>query len=126
MSPKETVPDAADPIASVKYEADFRKRLVETDEYRMTEFRVSPGQQSPWHFHTTTSDIFYVLAGHLNVLLADPNEVVHLGAGQSLQIPCGRVHKFEAGETEGASYLLIQGVGQPDFVVVDTESKRQA
>ncbi|MCA0324687.1 MAG: cupin domain-containing protein [Proteobacteria bacterium] len=115
----QTAGQAADANTSTKYQTDARKRLAETENYCITEFTVSPGQQSPWHFHTSTSDLFYVLSGRLDLLLAEPTEVVALHAGQSHQIPCGRVHKFKAGEPGGARYMLIQGVGKPDFVVVD-------
>jgi len=108
----------ADSSPSPQYATDYRKRWMETADCCVTEFRVSPGQQSPWHFHTATSDLFYVLRGRLDILLAEPDETVQLHAGQSYQVPSGRVHQFVAGQAAGASYLLIQGVGTPDFVTV--------
>lgn len=106
----------------VKYTTDFRQRVADTDDYCITEYKVSPGQQSPWHSHSATSDVFYVLHGRLDIWLAGPDEVVPLHAGQSLHIASGRVHRFTAGEAVdgaagGAHYLLIQGVGKLDFIV---------
>ncbi|ALM83487.1 cupin domain-containing protein [Bordetella sp. N] len=110
---------AADPGS---YATEYKKRLVETPTYRVTEFRVSVGQESPWHFHTSVSDLFYVLTGRLQILLADPAESIELQSGQSYQIACKRVHRFQAVDQEGASYLLIQGVGAFDFVKVKDEA----
>lgn len=109
---------------AVKYTTDYRHRVAETPDYCITEYKVRPGQQSPWHSHTATTDLFYVLHGRLDIWLAAPDEVVPLRAGQSLQVASGRVHRFtageagEEGEAGGAHYLLIQGVGKPDFIAV--------
>lgn len=121
MPSQTTAPPTPTP-APVKYTTDFRQRVADTDDYCITEYKVSPGQQSPWHHHTATADLFYVLHGRLDIWLAGPDEVVPLHAGQSLHIACGRVHRFTAGEAVdgaagGAHYLLIQGVGRPDFIV---------
>lgn len=124
-----TMPPMKEPApmtTAVKYTTDHRHRVAETPDYCITEYQVSPGQQSPWHSHTATTDLFYVLHGRLDIWLAAPDEVVPLRAGQSLQVASGRVHRFtagEAGEGEGeeaggAHYLLIQGVGKPDFITV--------
>lgn len=123
MSSQTILPDASPAPgapAQVKYKTDFRQRVAETTDYCITEYKVSPGQQCPWHSHTATADLFYVLSGRLDIWLAEPAEVIALRAGQSLQVASGRVHRFTAGEGEGdsagAHYLLIQGVGKPDFI----------
>lgn len=125
--PSQTIPTDALPApvapAQVKYKTDFRQRVAETADYCITEYKVSPGQQSPWHSHTVTTDLFYVLSGRLDIWLAEPAEVIALRAGQSVQVASGRIHRFTAGEGEGdstgAHYLLIQGVGKPDFIPAD-------
>lgn len=117
--PSQTSSPTARAATPHRYTTDFRQRLAETPDYCITEYKVSPGQQSPWHAHTATSDLFYVLSGRLDIWLTEPAQVVALDAGQSLQVACGRVHRFTAGEKTGAHYLLIQGVGKPDFIVAD-------
>ncbi len=103
-------------IASGDYKTDYQERLMETPTYRVTQFRVSAGQESPWHFHTFVSDLFYVVEGSLQLLLSSPSETIDLQPGQSCQIACGRPHRFRSISDDGASYLLIQGVGAFDFV----------
>lgn len=119
--PSQTTSPTTGTEAPARYTTDFRQRLVETPDCCITEYKVSPGQQSPWHSHTATSDLFYVLKGRLDIWLAEPTEVVELHAGQSYQVACGRVHKFTAAQMGGAHYLLIQGVGKPDFMVADIQ-----
>lgn len=113
MSPNEAQPKALD-----QYETEYKKRLLETPNSRVTEFRVSPGQESPWHYHTSISDLFYVLDGCLQLSLEQPAETFELSAGQCYQIAVGRPHRFRATGSAITHYLLIQGVGKFDFVTM--------
>lgn len=106
-----------------QYKTDHKNRLVETSTFRITEFRASAGQESPWHFHTQISDLFYVVDGRMDVLLANPNEVVELDLGQCYQVAAGRTHKFRVVGNEQVSNLLIQGVGEFDFVPVEVNEE---
>jgi mannose-6-phosphate isomerase-like protein (cupin superfamily) len=99
-----------------QYKTDHKKRLVETPTFRVTEFQASAGQESPWHFHTWISDLFYVVDGRMEVLLASPSEVIDLGPGQCYQVAAGRTHKFRVVGNEKVSYVLVQGVGEFDFI----------
>jgi mannose-6-phosphate isomerase-like protein (cupin superfamily) len=106
-----------------QYKTDHKKRLVETPTFRVTEFQASAGQESPWHFHTRISDLFYVVQGRMEVLLASPREVVELGGGQCYQVAAGRTHKFRVVGDEKVSYLLVQGVGEFDFIPADVAER---
>jgi mannose-6-phosphate isomerase-like protein (cupin superfamily) len=113
----------ADAAAPGQYKTDHKKRLVETATFRVTEFQASAGQESPWHFHTRISDLFYVVDGRMEILLEGPREVVALGAGQCYQVAAGRTHKFRVVGNEKVSYLLVQGVGEFDFIPVQVGEK---
>jgi quercetin dioxygenase-like cupin family protein len=108
----------AQAVSPSQYKTDHKKRLVETPTFRVTEFQASAGQESPWHFHTHISDLFYVVDGRLEVLLASPGEVIALEAGQCYQVPAGRTHKFRVVGERKVSYVLVQGVGEFDFIPV--------
>lgn len=99
-----------------QYKTDHKKRLVETPTFRVTEFQASAGQESPWHFHTQISDLFYVVDGRMEVMLERPREVIELASGQCYQVAAGRTHKFRVVGHERVSYLLVQGVGEFDFI----------
>lgn len=102
--------------ASGLYEVERRAFHAERPGFRITELQISPTQKVPWHFHNNVSDTFYVLAGSIRIFLQDPKEKVDLAPGQSFAVPPGRPHLVtNAGETS-AVFLVLQGVGDYDFV----------
>jgi mannose-6-phosphate isomerase-like protein (cupin superfamily) len=102
--------------ASGLYEVERRACHAERPGFRITELQISPTQKVPWHFHNNVSDTFYVLAGSIRIFLQDPKEKVDLAPGQSFAVPPKRPHLVtNAGETS-AVFLVLQGVGDYDFV----------
>jgi mannose-6-phosphate isomerase-like protein (cupin superfamily) len=102
--------------ASGLYEVERRACHAERPGFRITELQISPTQKVPWHFHNNVSDTFYVLAGSIRIFLQDPKEKVDLVPGQSFAVPPKRPHLVtNAGETS-AVFLVLQGVGDYDFV----------
>ena len=65
------------------------------------------------------ADTFYVLAGRVRVNLKNPDEEVVLEAGQVWgPVPAGRPHLVtNAGDTS-ATFLVLQGLGEYDFIPV--------
>jgi quercetin dioxygenase-like cupin family protein len=73
-------------------------------------------QKVPWHYHSNVHDTFYVVAGSIRVFLQDPKEKVELTPGQSFAVPPKRPHLVtNAGDTS-AVFLVLQGIGEYDFV----------
>jgi mannose-6-phosphate isomerase-like protein (cupin superfamily) len=102
--------------ASGLYEVERRACHAERPGFRITELQISATQKVPWHFHNNVSDTFYVLAGSIRIFLQDPKEKVDLAPGQSFAVPPKRPHLVtNAGETS-AVFLVLQGVGDYDFV----------
>jgi mannose-6-phosphate isomerase-like protein (cupin superfamily) len=102
--------------ASGLYEVERRACHAERPGFRITELQISPTQKVPWHFHNNVSDTFYVLAGSIRIFLQDPKDKVDLAPGQSFAVPPKRPHLVtNAGETS-AVFLVLQGVGDYDFV----------
>jgi mannose-6-phosphate isomerase-like protein (cupin superfamily) len=102
--------------ASRLYEVERRACHAERPGFRITELQISPTQKVPWHFHNNVSDTFYVLAGSIRIFLQDPKDKVDLAPGQSFAVPPKRPHLVtNAGETS-AVFLVLQGVGDYDFV----------
>jgi len=98
------------------YEVERRARHAERPGFRISELQISPSQQVPWHYHTRIQDTFYVIEGRIRIYLRDPKEDVHLAPGQTYVVRPGRAHLVtNAGDTS-ATFLILQGIGEYDFV----------
>ena len=102
--------------ASNLYEVERRARHAERNGFRINELQISPTQKVPWHYHSNVGDTFYVLEGRIRVFMRDPKQDVTLGPGETFAIPPRRPHLVtNAGETS-ATFLIMQGIGEYDFV----------
>ena len=102
--------------ASHLYEVERRARHAERPGFRISELQISPTQQVPWHFHSNVRDTFYVLAGSIRIFMRDPKEEVRLGVGETYTVAPRRPHLVINGGESSATFLILQGVGEYDFV----------
>ena len=102
--------------ASHLYEVERRAEHAERPGFRITELQLSPTQKVPWHYHNNVSDTFYVLAGSLRIFLREPKEEVRLAAGESYRVAPRRPHLVTNGGATSATFLVLQGIGEYDFV----------
>ena len=102
--------------ASHLYEVERRARHAERPGFRIDELTISPTQKVPWHYHTNVGDTFYVLEGSIRIFMRDPKEDVTLTPGQSYALAAGRPHLVINPGTTSATFLILQGVGEYDFV----------
>jgi len=79
-------------------------------------FTMDPGESTPWHYHSVVTDIFFCLAGPMEVHLQGPSEVVTLACGERYDVAPERVHRAVNSGAGAVRYLLLQGVGQYDFI----------
>jgi hypothetical protein len=70
----------------------------------------------PWHYHNNVHDTFYVLAGSIQ----DPKEKIELTPGQCFAVPPKRPHLVTNAGGASAVFLVLQGVGEYDFVPLIT------
>jgi quercetin dioxygenase-like cupin family protein len=102
--------------ASHLYEVERRVRHAERPGFWITELQISRTQQVPWHFHSNVQDTFYVLEGRLRLFLRDPKEEVQLGPGETYAVRPRRAHLVTNGGSGSATFLVLQGIGEYDFV----------
>jgi mannose-6-phosphate isomerase-like protein (cupin superfamily) len=98
------------------YEVERRAEHAARPGFRITELQLSPTQKVPWHYHSKVADTFYVLAGSLRIFLRDPKEEVRLAPGDSYRVPPRRPHLVTNGGSTSATFLVLQGIGEYDFV----------
>jgi mannose-6-phosphate isomerase-like protein (cupin superfamily) len=101
------------------YEVERRVRHAERPGFRISELQISPTQFVPWHCHTKISDTFYVIEGHVKLLLKDPVAEVLLGPGEIYVVRKRQPHRVENAGSTSATFLVLQGVGEYDYVTLN-------
>lgn len=112
--------------ASEYYEVEHRARHAERPGFRISELRISPTQQVPWHYHSNVADTFYVLEGAIRIFLQQPKQEVRLSVGETYTVPPRRPHLVVNGGEGSATFLVLQGMGEYDFVPLLGERSREA
>jgi len=116
LTPEENTPMEAVTDSSHLYEVERRARHAERPGFRITELQIGPRQQVPWHYHTRIQDTFYVLQGRLRLFLREPKEEIRLEPGETYAVRPGRPHLVTNGGEGSAVFLVLQGIGEYDYV----------
>ena len=83
------------------------------------EYTLDPGQRIPWHHHTNVADCYYGLEGTVVIETRKPAASHEVGSGQSASVTPLTAHHVLNPTSTQCKFLLIQGVGQYDFVRED-------
>ena len=102
--------------ASHLYEVERRASHAARPGFRINELQISPKQKVPWHYHNKVQDTFYVLDGEIRIFLQDPKEEVRLKPGETYTARARRPHLVTNGGDRSATFLVLQGIGEYDFV----------
>lgn len=102
--------------ASHLYEVERRASHAERPGFRISELQISPTQKVPWHFHSNIQDTFYIIEGHIKLFLREPVEEVRLGPGDTYCVRARRPHLIANGGDCSVTFLLLQGIGEYDYV----------
>ena len=102
--------------ASHLYEVEVRKQHAARPGFRIQELQLSKTQKVPWHYHNKVQDTFYVLKGDLRIFMQKPKEEVRLAPGESYAVKPGRPHLVTNGGDTSVNFLVLQGIGEYDFV----------
>jgi mannose-6-phosphate isomerase-like protein (cupin superfamily) len=102
--------------AGLLYEVERRARHAEREGFRISELQISPTQKVPWHYHSNVQDTFFVLEGTIRIFVREPKEDVTLTRGQTYTVPPRRPHLVVNAGDSSATFLVLQGIGDYDFV----------
>ena len=108
------------PNASNMYQSEGRKRHLERPGFHITELQLSSTQCIPWHAHSFVQDTFYVLNGRIKVSMRDPVEEKVLAVGETFTVAPTRPHRVTNEEQSSCTFLVLQGVGNFDFIPLET------
>ncbi|HEY7679230.1 MAG TPA: cupin domain-containing protein [Terriglobia bacterium] len=98
------------------YEVEHRAQHAARAGFRIQEIQISKTQKVPWHYHNNVQDTFYVLQGNLRLFLREPKEEVRLGPGETYTVKARRAHLVTNGGESSATFLVLQGIGEYDYV----------
>ena len=98
------------------YEVERQAYHAQRPGFRINELQISPTQKVPWHYHNHIQDTFYVLEGKLRIFLRDPKEEVLLNPGDMFTATAGRPHLVTNAGDASATFLVLQGIGEYDYV----------
>ena len=102
--------------ASPLYEVERRAQHAARPGFRIMELQLSPTQKVPWHTHSNISDTFYMLEGQMRLFLQEPKEEVNLKVGEVYAVRPTRPHLVTNAGTTSLTFLVLQGVGEYDYV----------
>ena len=102
--------------ASHFYEVERRQYYAQRPGFRISELQISPTQKVPWHYHNNVQDTFYLIEGCIRIFLRSPKEEVTLKPGDTYSVPPRRPHLVTNGGNTSATFLVLQGIGDYDFV----------
>lgn len=104
-----------------QYSAKRRETLAEVPGLRVRLLTLRKGQAVPWHYHSAITDTFFCMRGPIRILTRSPDASHTLYNGDTLSVPPGTPHFVEAGSKAGCRFMIVQGVGQYDYVPVPHE-----
>ena len=93
--------------------------IVKTDAVRVRIMTLGQREIADWHYHAAVTDDIFCLTGIIIVRMKDPREEHMLEPGERCQIKTGITHQLENFGDEEATYLLVQGIGEYDFNIVE-------
>ena len=96
-----------------------RGNVVKTADVQVRLFTLAPGETIPWHFHSDSSDHYFVLEGLLSISTREPTSTRTLSIGQTYRITPGTRHLIANGGDKDCRFLLVQGVGTYDWNAAD-------
>lgn len=103
------------------YVIDGRELIADARGLRVQVLRIGPGQCVPWHHHTRITDTFFCLEGPMVVETRHPVQRHELLPGQRCSVPAGVDHKVSAKDDGRCAFVIVQGVGEYDFVPAEPE-----
>ena len=98
------------------FETEYRAYHLERPGFRISEIHLSASQKVPWHYHSNISDTFYVIGGEMKLYLQSPKEAITLAPGESYCVDARRPHLVTNGGDATLSFVIMQGVGEYDYV----------
>ena len=98
------------------YKIKRRESVARVDGLKVTILTLAAGEEIPWHSHSIIDDDFFCMEGPMVVETRNPDAVNTLQPGETLKVPVGRPHRVTGQNNGPCRFMLVQGIGEHDFV----------
>ena len=92
------------------------KIVLQTNDVKVSTHELKANESGKLHFHRFIKEHFFCLSGILEVKIFSPDETVILLPGESVLINPERRHMVANNDSSNSSYLIVQGIGEYDFI----------
>ncbi len=89
--------------------------IINENGVRVIEFLLAPESRGPWHYHSHLSESCYCLKGQLSVDIKGSKTAI-LRPGEKCEVAAGIRHSVYNEVQIPCIFLVVQGIGQYDFV----------
>lgn len=103
-------------VRTPRYQVKKISVIAKGADVLVREYVLDPGESIPWHHHTQVSDHYYSLEGEVLIETRAPDARHALAPGASATVLPPTAHHVSNASGQPCRFLLIQGVGQYDFV----------
>ena len=103
-------------VQAQPYQAKKISVIAKGADVLVREYVLDPGESIPWHHHTQVTDHYYGLEGTVLIETRAPATARELNPGGSASVTPPTAHHVSNTSGTPCRFLLIQGVGQYDFI----------
>ena len=101
------------------YATKRRETIAEAPNLRVRLLALGEGRCVPWHYHNNITDTFFCMEGPMQVTTRNPDKVHVLVPGGTCAVKPGTPHRVTGVDDRPCQFMIVQGVGVYDYVVVD-------
>jgi quercetin dioxygenase-like cupin family protein len=102
-------------IEMSNYEVKNVEPVVVSNDVQVRVFTLAHGDVIPWHYHSESTDHYFVLRGTLTIETRGPDNRCVLPVGERYKILPGTTHRISNESASECQFLLVQGVGKHDW-----------
>ena len=103
------------------YTIEAREVVAAVKGLRISILTVGPGQCVPWHHHSEVTDTLFCIEGPMQVETRAPDERRTLAPGDTTAVTPGQPHRVSGVDSGRCKFLIIQGVGNYDYIPDDQD-----
>jgi len=97
----------------------MNKLIIQTNNVKVSSYELKANTTGKLHFHRFINEHFFCLSGILEVKMFSPDEFVILLPGGNVLVVSKRKHSVSNNSSSNSSHLIVQGIGEYDFIATE-------